>query len=359
MKISSPRLLLTVVSLLAVVRLKADQASKTLDVYWVDSEGGGSTLIVTPAGQSVLIDSGYPANAERIVKAAKDNAGLTKIDYAIVTHFHVDHFGGIPTIAAEVPITELWDNGIPDTDPDHNPNDAFWRRTSQPYRDLKLTHHLVSPGDAVPLAQGTSSPALAMHCLAARQKFVEAPKDAANNPLTKDLVQHPADTSDNANSNVWVIDFGPFRFFDGGDLTWNTEGALVTPVNRAGQIDVYQVDHHGLDVSNNPVLIHSLAPTVAVMNNGPTKGTAASTLEALKSSPRIQAIYQLHKNVRKNEAAVNTSEDLIANTGPDSKTCSGNLIKMTVAPDGKSYTIEIPATGKKQTYQTRLNKPSA
>ena len=39
---------------------RADQKTKTLDVYWVDSEGGGSTLIVTPAGESVLIDTGNP-----------------------------------------------------------------------------------------------------------------------------------------------------------------------------------------------------------------------------------------------------------------------------------------------------------
>ena len=338
--------------------LSADLSTGTLDVYWVDSEGGGSTLLVTPAGESVLIDSGFPAVAGRIVKAARE-CGLKSIDFAIVTHFHIDHFGGVPVIAPEIPIGQLWDNGIPDADPDHNPDLGFWRAVSAPYRKLAIAHHQVSPGDLVPLRQRPESPRLSMRCLGSRQRFVDAPAGAPENPLTSQVTQHETDTTDNANSNVWVVDFGPFRMFDGGDLTWNMEGRLVTPVNRVGQVDVYQVDHHGLGLSNNPVLIHSLAPTVAVMNNGPTKGTARTTLEGLRSSPGIQAIYQVHRNVRPGEAANNTADEFIANTAADSKSCPGNLIKMAVAPDGKSYTITIPARGLSRTFQTRLDKPGA
>lgn len=346
----------TTLGILMVAPLFGDQKSGTLDVYWVDTEGGGSTLLVTPAGESVLIDSGYPHNADRVVKVAKENAGLQKLDYVIVTHFHLDHFAGLPVIAAELPIGELWDNGIPDTDPDQKSDNAFWRRTSQPYRELKILKHLVNAGDVMPLKQLASGPAIAMRCFAAKQKFIEPPAGAEKNPLASKMEQRAVDTSDNANSSVWILDFGPFRFFDGGDLTWNTEGELVAPINLTGQVDVYQVNHHGLGVSNNPILIHSLAPTVAVMNNGPTKGTAGSTIEALKSSPGLQAFYQVHKNVRPGEEANNTIDKFIANHDTDSKSCSANLIKMTVAPDGKSYTIEIPATGHKQIYQTRLNK---
>jgi competence protein ComEC len=281
---------------------------------------------------------------------------LKRLDYAIVTHFHADHFGGMATIASQIPIGQLWDNGIPDLDPDHKPDSAIWLRTSKPYRDIKADKHVVNAGDVIPLKQAPGGMKLSFRCVAAKQTFVEVPASAAKNPLTAELVKHDADSTDNANSSVWVVDFGPFRFFDGGDLTWNREGELVTPVNRVGHVDVYQVDHHGLALSNNPVLIHSLTPTIAVMNNGPKKGTAKSTIEGLKSSPGIQAIYQNHKNVRPGEAANNTSDDYIANMDEDSNACAGNYIKMIVAADGKTYTIEIPAKGLKKTYQTRLDK---
>jgi competence protein ComEC len=117
-------------------------------------------------------------------------------------------------------------------------------------------------------------------------------------------------------------------------------------------VDVYQVDHHGLDLSNNPLIVHSLEPTISVMNNGARKGTAKSTIDALKSSPGILAMYQNHKNVRA-DIEDNTTDDCIANV--DEK-CNGNFIQMMVWPSGKRYTITIPGTGYTRTFETRLTK---
>src|SRR3954470_6186678 len=150
--------------------LSAQKSDGKLDIYWIDSEGGGSTLIVTPRGESVLIDSGNPGgrDSKRIHKVATEVAGLQRIDNYVTTHFHIDHFGGAAELSTLIPIANVWDNGIPENDPDGNPDDARWSRSIKPYRDMKVgTRHIISPGTRIPLKGGGKTP-VNFRCLAAK-----------------------------------------------------------------------------------------------------------------------------------------------------------------------------------------------
>jgi hypothetical protein len=204
----------------------------------------------------------------------------------------------------------------------------------------------------IPLKQSGGDVPLALFCAGARQQAYSL-GDGPLNPLSSGATQRAVDTTDNANSIVMLLKFGPFKIFLGGDLTWNTEGKLVCPINYIGTVDIYQVDHHGLSLSSNPILVRSLSPTVTVMSNGSRKGPDADTLATLRSVPSIQTMWQVHQNLR-GGTNVNTETNYIANLTAN---CQGNCIKCSVDPSGKSYTVSIPATGVSNTYATGLNHP--
>lgn len=333
-------------------------ATKTLDIYWVDVEGGAATLIITPARESILIDTGNPGDrdANRIHKVATEVAGVKQIDHLITTHFHLDHFGGAEPLSQLMDIITVHDNGLPKNSPDKFKKvDPRWPIISKPYRNMKaVNRQVVAPGRKINLKQAEGSPELTLRCVAAMQKLIPLPKkQLPRNPLTGTVDNKAEDKSDNANSVGVLLSLGEFDFLDLGDLTWNVEAALVTPHNRVGIVDVYQVNHHGLDSSNNPLLIRSVQPRVSIMNNGHTKGCNPNTFKTLAGTKSIQAMYQVHKNLRK-DSENNSKDEYIANkTHRDG--CKGHYIKLSVAPDGREYTVSIPAHGHSRTFQSKAN----
>lgn len=344
--------------------LLAGKDDRHLDIYWIDVEGGAATLVVTPAGESVLMDSGNPGGRDsgRIHKLATETARIDKIDFLITTHFHLDHFGGAAELAQRMPISVVYDNGIPLRNPDNRPNDTRFRLLIKPYREMKVGERkILVPGESIPLKNANGAASIRLTCLAAKQKLASIRSLARPSSLQKasgtaaesicDSLPkpHPQDTSANANSIVTLLEFGDFRFFNAGDLTWNIEPLLVCPRNIVGStVDVYQVTHHGLDSSNNPALLQILAPAVTVMNNGVTKGCGPKTFAALASLPSAKAHYQLHKNLRPDRHH-NTADEYIANL---EKNCGGHAVHLSVVPSGKRYTVSIPSRNHRRSFET-------
>jgi len=328
----------------------ADGRNGRLDVYFIDVEGGAATLIVTPEGESVLIDSGYPDNhgrdRDRIIGVAKDVAGLSKIDHSVVSHWHLDHYGNHASVAAEFGIGTFWDRGIPDTlqeDKSFADRIAVYRAASQ------NASKALNAGDSIPLKSGKTK--LTASVLTSGRKVVA--NTGRPNLFADRHEEREVDPSDNAASLSVLFDFGGFRFLCCGDLTWNIEGKLMTPNNPIGTVDMFMVTHHGLPTSNNPALVLAIDPTVTVMCNGPTKGGAPETLKTLREIKSLKDMYQLHRNV-KLDAELQAPADFIANAGT-TETCKGQWVKASVSPDGSSYTVQVGSEGEQREYLSQTD----
>jgi hypothetical protein len=249
-------------------------------------------------------------------------------------------------LAQLIPLLHYYDHGIPATlSSDIAPELIEKYRQTTQGKSLPL-----KSGDEIKLRASGSSPLLRLQVLVANAAVVgEQPGAPQIRPCGPDFQPAAEDKTDNANSIGFLLSFGRFHFFDGGDLTWNVENKLVCPKNLVGAVDVYQVDHHGNDSSNNPALIKALKPRVAIINNGPQKGGEARTFATLKSAPEIEAIYQIHRNVR-TTAKDNAPPDYVAN---DEEACKGEFIKLSVGSNGMTYSVSIPGKKISREYRVR------
>jgi competence protein ComEC len=341
--------LVVLAAILLLPTLATKAATKTLDIYFIDVEGGAATLIVTPLGESLLIDSGFPGERDsgRIAHVARDIAGLVQIDHYITTHWHRDHVGGIPQLAKLIPVRNYYDHGLPATlSPDIQPEFIEAYRQTVQGKSVAL-----KPGDLIKVQESPKGLApVQIRVLAANGIVLgEQAGTPQIKPCGPNFQPQPEDKTDNANSVGVLLSFGRFKFFDGGDLTWNIENRLVCPKNLVGIVDVYQVDHHGTDSSNNPSLVRALKPRVAIIDSGPRKGAEVNTVATLKGTPGIEAIYQLHRNVRTTPKD-NAPPDFVAN---DEEACKGEFIKVSVNPDGKGYSVSIPSKNISRNYRVR------
>ncbi len=317
--------------------------AKHLLIYSIDVEGGQSTLLVAPSGGSLLVDTGWPGNNDRDamrIEQAMHDAGITKIDRVLITHFHVDHVGGVPNLVKRVQVGEFLDHGVNREDSDITRHDfAAYLKAIQ-----GKPRRIVHPGDTI------SIPGLSIVVVAADGEHIAAVpgiKPAPNSYCATER-KWETDDSENARSVGFLLKFGKFRFLDLGDLTGAKEVALVCPANPLGTVDLYLVTHHGMNLSNSRAIVDAIHPRVAIMNNGAHKGGSPEAWQTVHESPGLEDLYMLH-TAEGSDAAHNSSETLIANPRGDG---DGAHFKVVASADG-SFSVTNTRTGQTKEYPAR------
>jgi competence protein ComEC len=342
------RMAIAVTPLLAVC---AHAQTRTLDIYWVDVEGGAATLVVSPSGESLLIDSGWETadrDAQRINAAARQ-AGLTRIDYFVLSHFHADHAGGMAALAKLIPFGRCYDRG------------DFIEPANQRWRDAYLSvcgdkRTILKAGDKIPLRD------VVVEVVAANGELIATPlaRGGEVNPLCPTAENHPPDVPENQLMVGALFSYGPFRFLDLIDLDWQKEMELACPVNRIGPVTIWEAGRHGaLDGAGAPGFLGAIKPQVVVANNGPRKGLGGPSggarevltdhYQRLMDIPELEDVWQVHRSLF--DRARNTAEERIANL-TDADVCEGHWLKTSVRQDG-TFTVTNGRTGFAKTYRTR------
>ena len=338
------------VSITNLFGLRAER-DKSLDVYYIDTEGGKSVLFVSPTGETLLFDTGTGGDGNRdldrvlaVIKAA--NLPIQQLDHVIVSHYHGDHAGNAAALADKLPIRNFYDHGGWSVELQNNRAAAF-----NAYRQIRERAHVMvpKPGSKIPIT------GFDVTVVANAGELITTPVagmagTGTPNPICAQFTPKVQDaTPENYYALGTVIRYGNFRMLDLADLTWNQEKDLVCPNNLLGtNFDVYNTTRHGTDFAGTPVLVHAARPRVAVMNNSPMKGGTPDTFKIVRSSPGLLDFWQLHysENVAK---AVNSPDQFIANMDSTPANHPAYFIKLSAHTDG-SFTVTNERTGFTKDY---------
>jgi beta-lactamase superfamily II metal-dependent hydrolase len=345
--------------LLLFLGISSIATAADLKIYFIDVEGGQSTLIVTPSGQSLLVDTGFPSDgtfsskpgdphkardANRIAAVAAA-AGVKSIDYLLITHFHADHDGAVPELAQLIPIRGFIDHeGLDDPGTVPGTREAF-----NAYARVRATgkHLPVKPGDVLPL-KGVR--ATVVSSAGATLSSALPGAGTPNSTCASGAALPAQEQFENPRSTGFRLDYGEFRFADLGDLSGEPLWALFCPKDLLGPLDVYLLPHHGGPDAAHPATLGSALPRVAIVNNGATKGGAAGTLSTLHRAGNV-GVWQLHRSL--DPGAVNFADDQTANLNES----TAHWIEVIAKADG-SFTVINSRTVAQKSYAPHSKRSS-
>jgi competence protein ComEC len=352
------------------------ERKSVLKLYFIDVGWGSATLIVSPSGQTMLIDTGQPSTAGRVLDVLK-LAGIKRIDYLVITHYHWDHCGALTELAANIPIHTIVDHGEPNVE--LGKSDDWWkqrRQVSPPgigkrtdeeyeaYLKVRDQHHhiVVKAGDRIPIS------GLDVDVVAAAYETISRPLKGAGapSPACAKTELRPEEDAEDGQSIAVVVTYEKFRFASFSDITWNVEQRLFCPDNLVGTVDVYWITHHGQSYDRSysdyywgisscpPAEVYGLRPRVSILSLGPEghprKGATPDVLKLLRSSPGMETIWQTNYVVGGGEKGHSAPEQFCANVGDSGD--RAQYIKLLADPDG-NFTVTNSRNGYTQQYLKR------
>jgi competence protein ComEC len=348
-------LLIAVTGIIALPGVAKPATAKNLKIYFIDVEGGQSTLVVTPDRHSLLIDAGFAGDgtgfrpgdphhardANRILAAARD-AGVIQIDYLLITHFHPDHDGGVNELSQLMPIKVFVDHGVPSDEAENA--SAETKQAFRAYSAVRRTgqHLQPGPGDRLPLKDLD----VVVVSSAGSTLTEPLPNTGATNAACPDHGIPARDPYENPRSTGILVRYGKFRFLDVGDLSGQPLFNLACPKNLIGPVDAYLVAHHGGPDAAGAETFAAFQPRVAIMNNGVTKGGALATYQVLHHVAGLKDVWQLHASAEAGDS--NFPAKYIANLNEN----AAHWIEILANEDG-SFRVHNSRTGEGKTYPTR------
>jgi glyoxylase-like metal-dependent hydrolase (beta-lactamase superfamily II) len=368
-----------------VLPLPALAADDALQMIPMDVEGGGGTLFVTPHGKSVLIDTGNPdrgahPNSQVIADTAKA-FGIKKIDYVIITHYHVDHIGGLEGLLKRIPIGTFIDHGVnrevPGTQSPGGLIGPDWRTLGPDGKPRAGRGGTVPPPPTVIPPPGSTAAGYNhyLELIKGHPHRVVKPGERLNvdgmdilfvdvddvpigrvlpgggdRPAACATMQPmgPNGGEENAHSTSSLITYGKTRIAAFGDLTWNAEQKLFCPVDKVGKVDIVLASHHGLQFSNSPAMVESLQPKIVLVGNAIRKGDDPERMRSYMANPRFASMWHLH--ITQGHDELDGDKNQIANINSNPADDKSYNLRLRIRKDG-DITVINERNGYNKSYK--------